>query len=142
MQVEGTVIWYRPKIGRGVVRVDGGKQFGFSKVQGLEEIEPLLRVRVLHVEKGPAGIVVAGFEDGRKEFGAPLRPRIRRQRTASGSTTVRNPDAPPNGTVVEHATYGQGVVVGATAKMIRIRFGDEAKDRTIRPTSVEIVEPT
>lgn len=134
------MIWYRPELGRGVVRLDGGKQYAFNKVQGLEEIEPLLRVRVLHVEKGPAGAVVAAFEDGRKEFGAPLRPMIRRQRSSGGSPTVRNPGAPPNGTVVEHGTYGRGIVVGATAKMIRIRFGDEAKDRTIRPTSVTVVE--
>lgn len=140
MQVEGTVIWYRPELGCGVVRLDGGKQYAFNKVQGLDEIEPLLRVRVLHVEKGPAGAVVAGFEDGRKEFGAPLRPMVRSRRTSSGSSSVRSPDAPPNGTVVEHATYGRGIVVGATAKMIRIRFGDETKDRTIRPTSVKVVE--
>jgi len=134
------VIWYRPELGRGVVRLDSGKQYAFSKVQDLEEIEPLLRVRVLHAEKGPSGAVVAPFEDGRKEFGAPLRPMIRPQRTSSGAPAVRNPDAPRNGTVVEHATYGRGIVTGATAKMIRIRFGDDAKDRTIRPTSVEIIE--
>jgi len=140
MQVEGTVIWYRPELGRGVVRLDGGKQYAFDKVQGLEEIEPLLRVRVLHAEKGPAGAIVAAFEDGRKEFGEPLRPRIRRPQGASGSSTPRNPDAPPNGTVVTHANYGSGVVVGATAKMIRVRFDGETKDRTIRPSGVKISE--
>ena len=140
MQVEGTVIWYRPELGRGVVRLDGGKQYAFDKVQGLEEIEPLLRVRVLHAEKGPAGAIVAAFEDGRKEFGAPLRPRIRRPQGTHGSSTPRNPDAPPNGTVVTHANYGSGVVVGATAKMIRVRFDGETKDRTIRPSGVKISE--
>jgi len=137
MQEEGTVIWYRPELGRGVVRLDGGKQYAFNKVQGLEEIEPLLRVRVLHVEKGAAGAVVAAFEDGRKEFGVPLRPRIRRPQGA-GSSAPRNPDAPPDGTIVTHPNYGRGMVVGATAKMIRVRFDGDAKDRTIRPSGVEI----
>ena len=140
MQVEGTVIWYRSDLGRGVVRLDGGKQYPFNKVQGLEEIEPLLRVRVLHAEKGPAGAVVAAFEDGRKEFGAPLRPLIRRQQGAGGSSTPRNPDAPPDGTIVTHSNYGRGTVVGATAKMIRVRFDGDTKDRTIRPSGVEISE--
>ena len=140
MQVEGTVIWYRPELGRGVVRLDGGKQYAFNKVQGLEEIEPLLRVRVLHAEKGPAGAVVAAFEDGRKEFGAPLRPLMRRPQRPGGKSTPRNPDAPPNGTVVTHPNYGRGTVVGATAKMIRVRFDGETKDRTIRPSGVEISE--
>jgi len=137
MQIEGTVIWYKPEVGRGVVRLDSGKQYMFSKVQGLEEIEPLLRVRVLHAEKGPAGAVVAAFEDGRKEFGAPLRPLIRRQPGAA-SSAPRNPDAPPDGTIVTHPNYGRGTVVGATAKMIRVRFDGEQKDRTIRPSGVEI----
>ena len=140
MHVEGTVIWYLPEMGRGVVRLDSGKQYAFNKVQGLEEIEPLLRVRVLHAEKGPAGAVVAAFEDGRKEFGAPLRPRIRKPQGGSGSSTPRNPDAPPDGTIVTHPTYGRGMVVGATAKMIRVRFDGDAKDRTIRPSGVEISE--
>ena len=138
MQVEGTVIWYRPELGRGVVRLDGGKQYAFTKVQGLEEIEPLLRVRVLHAEKGNAGVVVAAFEDGRKEFGAPLRPMIRSSKRSSSSP--RNPDAPPNGTIVTHPNYGRGTVVGATAKMIRVRFDGDTKDRTIRPSGVEISE--
>ena len=139
MQEEGTVIWYRQDIGRGMVRLDSGKHYPFNKIQDLEDIEPLLRVRVLHVEKGPAGAVVAAFEDGRKEFGAPLRPRIRSTKSAKG-TTVRNPDAPPDGTIVTHPNYGRGTVVGATAKMIRVRFDGEAKDRTIRPSGVEITE--
>lgn len=137
MQTEGTVIWYKPEVGRGVVRLDSGKQYMFTKVQGLEEIEPLLRVRVLHADKGPAGAVVAAFEDGRKEFGAPLRPLIRKKQGA-GSSAPRNPDAPPDGTIVTHPNYGRGTVVGATAKMIRVRFDGDAKDRTIRPSGVEI----
>jgi hypothetical protein len=140
MEIEGTVIWYKPELGRGVVRLDGGKQYMFSKVQGFEEIEPLLRVRVLHAEKGPAGAVVAAFEDGRKEFGAPLRPLIRRRPGPGGSSTPRNPDAPPDGTIVTHPNYGRGMVVGATAKMIRVRFDGDTKDRTIRPSGVEISE--
>ena len=139
MEVEGTGIWYRPELGRGVVRLDDGKQYMFNKVQGLEEIEPLLRVRVLNADKGPSGAVVAAFEDGRKEFGAPLRPLIRRSK-GSGSSSPRNPDAPPNGTVVTHPNYGRGTVVGATAKMIRVRFDGDTKDRTIRPSGVEITE--
>jgi len=81
---------------------------------------------------------VAAFEDGRKEFGPPLRPLIRSQRGTGGSSSPRNPDAPPNGTIVTHPNYGRGMVVGATAKMIRVRFDGDAKDRTIRPSGVEI----
>ena len=119
-----------------MVRLDSGKHYPFSKVKGLDEIEPLLRVQVLHVEKGPSGAVVTGFEDGRKEFGAPLRPRIRS--APGGDSAVRNPEAPPNGTIVTHKNYGRGTVVGATAKMIRVRFDGDAKDRTIRPSGVEL----
>lgn len=123
-----------------MVRLDDGKHCSFTKVQDLDDIEPLLRVRVLHADKGMAGAIVAGFEDGRREFGAPLRPVIRSSGKSSGSSSVRSPDAPPNGTVVEHSTFGRGTVVGATAKMVQVRFGAEAKDRTVRPTSIEAVE--
>lgn len=112
----------------------------FSEVLDLDEIEPLQRVRVLHVEKGSQGAIVAAYEDGRKEYGAPLRPIIRRTSLAPQTNGPRCPDAPPDGTRVEHKTHGLGVILRATAKMIRVRF-DDGKERTIRPTSVEVVPP-
>jgi len=139
MEAEGTVIWYRPEMGRGVVRLDGGKQQFFTNVEGLDIIEPLERVRVLNVEKGVAGAVITGLTDGRKEFGAPLRPMVKRQTGPQKAAGPRAADAPPDGTIVTHETYGQGVVIRATAKMVRVRFDSDMKERTIRPTSIEVV---
>lgn len=137
MESPGTLIWWRADSGRGVVRLDGGKQYMFTKMEGVENIEPLLRVRVLHVEKGPAGVVVTSFEDGRREFGAPNPPLIKRVPKAAGSTSTRNPDAPRNGTRVVHKNYGAGVVIGATAKMVRVRFDEDHKERSVRLTSIK-----
>ena len=138
MQAEGTVIWYRPEMGRGVVRLDGGRQFFFNNVKDLDDIEPLQRVVVINADKGPAGAVVTALDDGRVEFGAPLRPLIRRTQPAAVTNGPRSPDAPPDGTAVVHENYGRGVVVRATAKMVRVRFDEDAKERTIRPSSITI----
>lgn len=136
MESPGTIIWWRADSGRGVVRLDGGKQYMFTKMEGVDNVEPLLRVRVLNVEKGPAGAVVTGFEDGRREFGAPNPPLIKRVPKVAGSTSTRNPDAPRNGTKVVHKNYGPGVVIGATAKMVRVRFDEDHKERSVRLTSI------
>ena len=69
MDAEGTLVWYRPDNQRGVVRLDDGRRYLFNKIKNLDEPEPLLRVRVMHVEKGPAGLVVTALGDGRREFG-------------------------------------------------------------------------
>ena len=141
MESPGTLIWWRADSGRGVVRLDGGKQFMFTRIEGVDNVEPLLKVRVLNVEKGPAGIVVTGFEDGRREFGAPNPPLIKRVPKTAGSTSSRNPDAPRNGTRVVHKNYGPGVVIGATAKMVRVRFDEDHKERSVRLTSIKEPEP-
>ena len=140
MDSEGTVIWYRADTSRGVVRLDGGKQYMFTRVQDLDEIQPLLRVRVLHVEKGPGGAVVTGFKDGRTEFGAPLPPLRKRVLKPPSTPGTRNPDAPPNGAKVVHNNYGAGTIIGATAKMVRVRFDSDQKERSVRLTS--LVDPT
>ncbi len=136
MDSEGTVIWYRPDTQRGVVRLDGGQQYMFTRVKDLEEIAPLLRVRVLNVEKGPSGAVITGFKDGRQEFGAPLPPLRKRVVKVASTPGTRNPDAPNNGATVTHPTYGSGTVVGATAKMVRVLFADDQKERSVRLTSL------
>ncbi len=141
MESPGTIIWWRADSGRGVVRLDGGKQYMFTKMEGVDNVEPLLRVRVLNVEKGPAGAVVTGFEDGRREFGAPNPPLIKRVPKVAGSTSTRNPDAPRNGTKVVHKNYGPGVVIGATAKMVRVRFDEDHKERSVRLTSIQEPAP-
>jgi len=111
----------------------------FSKVKNLEEPEALLRVRVLNIEKGSNGVVVTALDDGRREFGRVPPPRVRGTAKSRNKAVTRSPDAPPNGAIVQHMTYGPGVVVGATAKMVRIRFNEGGNERSVRLTS--LVEP-
>ena len=37
--VEGTIIWYREKFARGVVMIEGGRRYMFTKTE-LEDLEP------------------------------------------------------------------------------------------------------
>lgn len=139
MEAEGTLVWYRSDSQRGVVRLDDGRRYMFSKVKNLDEPEALLRVRVLNIEKGSDGVVVTRLDDGRREFGRVPPPRVRGIVKGRDKAVTRNPDAPPDGTEVQHMTYGLGVVIGATAKMVRIRFHEDGKERSVRLTS--LVEP-
>ncbi|MEE2828902.1 MAG: hypothetical protein VX498_06925 [Myxococcota bacterium] len=136
MEAEGTLVWYRSDNNRGVVRLDDGRRYLFHQVKDLENPEPLLRVRVLNVEKGPSGVVVTALKGGGREFGRVPPPRVRGGTKAGDKKVKRNPDAPPDGSPVRHTTYGPGVVIGATAKMIRVRFNEDGKERSVRLTSL------
>ena len=86
---EATIVWYQERFSRGVVRLDSGRQYMFTKIKELEDIQARLRVCVLHEKKGSAGIVVTGLPDGRREFAPeppPLPPpRSKNRRTKAAS---------------------------------------------------------
>lgn len=139
--VEGTIVWYREKFARGVVRLDTGKQFMFTQVDGVEGLEPQLRVRILDPDKGPAGCVVTGLEDGRREFAAepvapPPKPKLksrkRKKRGEPGMTA---------GTNVLHPQWGQGFVISSTPRMARVRFAErDGEERSCRITTLKLLE--
>lgn len=131
----GTVVWFQQRFGRGVVRLDSGRQVFFSHVDGIEDLQPRLRVRVLNPEAGIEQVVVSAAE-GLREFapeGTEKQPKgEKRQRNRKGGKP-----ALPEGTSVGHKAFGQGFVVASSARMVRVRFTDSGDLRTVRLSSLE-----
>jgi hypothetical protein len=134
-EANGTIVWYRERFGRGVVRMDDGRQFMFTQVDEVAEVESRLRVAVVGADGDPAAIVVTAAEGDRELAPLPPPPPApgeKRKRSRKGAKP-----ALPDGTSVRHKTHGQGFVVAATAKMVRVRFTDTDEVRTVRLSSLD-----
>lgn len=134
MEANATVIWFRERFARGVVRLDSGRQYQFvaDQVSDLEDIQPRLRVCVSGVG---AELVLTGPADGSREF-APEEPKRlpkseKRKRSRKSSTP-----ALPDGHAVRHKTWGGGFVLAATAKMVRVQFTDTEEVKNVRLSSL------
>ncbi|MCP4867354.1 MAG: hypothetical protein GY898_01380 [Proteobacteria bacterium] len=138
--VEGTIIWYREKFARGVVMIEGGRRYMFTKTE-LEDLEPRLKVLVKNVAKGPAGIVIKGYEDGRREFAPEPKPMpIRRPAGTAGKRKKRGEPGIAHGLSVVHPQFGQGFVVSSTPKMARVRFTETGEERSCRISTVRVLD--
>ena len=135
--VEGTIVWYKEKFSRGVVALDTGRRFIFTKTE-LDDLEPRLRVLVKGAAKGPAGVVVTGYEDGRREF-APEPPPLP-VKSSSTSKKKRGEPGLATGVSVVHPQYSQGFVVSSTPKMARVKFTDTGEERSCRISTLRILD--
>lgn len=134
-EANATVIWFRERFARGVVRLDSGRQYQFvaDQVEDLADIQPRLRVCVLD----PDGeLVVTGPSDGSREF-APEEPRTAPRSEKRKRSRKSSQPALPEGSVVRHKTYGAGFVLAATAKMVRVQFSDTEEVKNVRLSSLE-----
>ncbi len=134
MEANATVIWYRERFSRGVVRLDTGRQYQFTvdQIGDLDDIEARLRVCVTQDD---GGLTLALPADGSREL-APEEPKKppksdKRKRSRKTSTP-----ALPEGHAVRHKTWGGGFVLAATAKMVRVQFTDTEEVKNVRLTSL------
>ena len=133
---KGTVVWYRPPIGRGVVRAADGRQFFFdaSEAQGLD-LEPGVRLEfALSSDDRPTEAQELAYQDGTRTLDIAARPApkgrqtTRKQRQAARrskaepATPRRPPGAMAEGTSVNHPEHGAGHVVAATANLVSVEF--------------------
>jgi len=138
--VEGTIIWYREKFARGVVMLEGGRRFMFTKSE-IEDLEPRLKVLVKHHEKGPAGLTIVPHPDGRREFAPEPAPMpVRRAGGAAGKRKKRGEPGIPYGAPIVHPQFGNGFVVSSTPKMARVKFTDTGEERSCRISTIRVVD--
>jgi len=162
--LDGAIVWYRPTLGRGMVRLTGGRQFAVARVEGVTEIVPYLRVRVTLEEDGGRTVaVIYQLENGAREILEPPAPPPKKKRAAprkkkAGAAAPRKKKAPakkkaagkaaklkpkadgslPVGMSVRHETFGQGFVVVSSPTVARVKF--EVDERSVRVPDLSPLE--
>jgi cold shock CspA family protein len=158
----GTVLWFRPEVGRGVVKSDDGQQFFFDTHSGINEPVRGLRVLVRNVsgDDGARGVELKLPEGGRQYAESDPDPvAARRRTTKTRKTTARKASKPKTGPKrgvvtrvvlageslergisVLHPQHGQGFVVLSNSSMARIRFMPSQEERSVRVADLEVLE--
>lgn len=167
---DGVVLWYRAEKGQGAVKADSGRHFRFDRVDGVNDIEKGLRVRVrVDIRTTPPEVVLVALPGGRREFGnlPEVKPKPKpkatptpRRRVASsarpaaqspgaGRRSSRKIAAPKKrlangafqvGTTVSHPQYGQGFIVLSTPRVARVRFMPSGEERQVRVNDLSSLE--
>jgi hypothetical protein len=158
----GSILWFKPESGRGVVKLDDGRQFFFDENSGISDPVKGLRVlaRSQKQESGPAKVDLA-LPAGGRQFAevdpapaAKRRPAAKKTRKRAAATpkiktgpkrgvvkrVVRRGESLERGISVAHPLHGHGFVVLSTSSMARIRFMPSQEERSVRITDLEILE--
>jgi len=160
----GTILWFKADAGRGVVKLDTGRQFFFDGNCGINE--PVKGLRVLARQPpsdgGGAGVELQLPAGGRqfaevnptpspKRRAPPTKKRTRKPATPKPKTgpkkgvvkrVVRRGESLERGISVAHPVHGQGFVVLSTSSMARIRFMPSQEERSVRIVDLEVLEGT
>jgi hypothetical protein len=159
---DGTVLWFRPEIGRGVVKADGGRQFFFDSQSGLDDPVKGLRVLVRDGsgDDGAKRVEVKLPEGGRQYAQTDPSPVAAKRRTLKSRkktvSKVSKPKTGPRkgvvtrvvlqgealerGISVLHPQHGHGFVVLSNSSMARIRFMPSQEERSVRVADLEVLE--
>ncbi len=160
----GTILWFKPDAGRGIVKLDDGRQFFFDGSCGVNEPVKGLRVlaRQLQGEDGSSTVELQLPAGGRQfaEVNPAPPPKRRAPATRKRARTPATPKpkiGPKKGVVkrvmrrgeslergisVAHPVHGQGFVVLSTSSMARIRFMPSQEERSVRVADLEVLEGT
>lgn len=158
--LNGTVLWYRPTMGRGLVKADTGKRFFFS---GADAVDAVAGLRIaFRVEPpsggGPVEATGLGLEGGVRTVLDPVeylpQPKVKKRAPAKkkqGSAAKRpskkkvpaKPKKAPGaamaaGTPVSHADFGAGHVVSSTKTLVRVEFLN-GEERSLPVAEIEDV---
>ncbi len=151
-KLNGSVLWHRPTAGRGMIRATNGRQYFFSSdaADGLDIAPGLLVEFTLSDDGGPAEARDVQYAGGRRQVElqdvAKAKKRgkgkvpTRKQRQAAARSR-KKPDPPkkpvamPLGTTVNHAEWGPGHVIAATAKRVSVEFLSGVR-KTFKPDAL------
>jgi cold shock CspA family protein len=162
--LQGTVLWFRPEVGKGVIKADNGRQFFFGANSGITDPVKGLRLLVRSVteDDGVARVELKLPPGGREFFSVAPTPRPsttkrrapKTRKTATKKSSkpktgpkrgvvkrvVRAGESLERGISVLHTVHGQGFVVLSTSSMARIRFMPSQEERSVRVSDLEILE--
>ena len=146
-RMSGTVLWFHPSSGRGMIRAENGRQFFFDVASAAKlDLTPGLRVEFdLSGEGGPVEARNLRYEGGQHKV-APLRkpsgkgtPTRKERQAARRSVAPKPPPGPSlamkEGTMVNHLEWGPGHVVAATAHLVSVEFLSGVR-KTFKPTAL------
>lgn len=156
-------MWFKPESGRGVVKLDDGRQFFFDENAGITEPVKGLRVlaRSQKQDSGPAKVELELPAGGRQFAEVAPAPAAKKRQPTAKKTRKRAPATPKvktgpkrgvvkrvvrrgetleRGISVAHPLHGHGFVVLSTSSMARIRFMPSQEERSVRITDLEILE--
>lgn len=156
--VGGTILWFRPDTGRGVVKADKGPQYFIDASCGLDDPIKGLRVllRPLSRTSGPARAELKLPPGGREivelaptgiKKKAPAKPKSpakakgtsgRRGGKGVVKRVKRAGEALERGIPVLHPAHGQGFVVMSTTRIARVKFSGE--ERQVRVADLQVLE--
>ena len=148
-KLSGTVLWHRPMAGRGMIRASNGRQYFFSteEAEGLDIVPGLLVEFDLNDDGGPQeahGLAYTGgtrqleLHEVAKSRRKGKQPTPKQRQAARRSRTPKPPPKPmamPEGTMVNHAEWGPGHVVAATARLVSVEFLSGVR-KTFKPTAL------
>ena len=148
---KGKVVWFRPSMGRGVVRSEEGGQFFFdaSQAAGLD-LEAGVQVEFdLSSGDGPTEAASLRYLDGVRSIAyepppakktgkkQPTRKQRQAARRSKGPAKPKKPKgALPEGTMVSHPEYGSGHVVASTKTLVSVEFLT-GKRKSFKPSSLK-----
>jgi hypothetical protein len=166
---EGVIVWFRPEMGSGVVKLRTGRQYRFSDLDGLDLVKTRQIVSVSIVEGQPAQVTVRPTPDGQMRFEeepaaaakkkkkATTRAAPKKKRANMSATSKPAPKKKkktgvaaklkplrdgslPVGVPVLHPQHGQGFVVVSSAKACRVRFMPQEEERSVRVEDLQILD--
>ncbi len=162
--IDGTVLWFRPEVGRGVVKANDGRQFFFDGNCSIDDPVKGLLVHVRTVtDDDQTRRVELRLPEGGRQFATvdpTPKPAATKRRTvkskSSKTRSTRTPKTGPKRGVVQrvvrageslergisvfHPAHGQGFVVLSTRSMARIRFMPSQEERSVRVADLEVLE--
>ena len=161
------MVWFRPEMGAGVIKLRNGRQYRFTALDGLDLVQPGQVVHAHIVEGQPAQVTVMPLPSGETRFEAkPLPPPkkkaparrkpatkrtnvsaeakpVKAKRKISGAAVKLRPrrdGSLPEGLPVLHPQHGQGFVIVSSAKVARVRFMTYEEDRSVRVEDLQVLD--
>lgn len=165
---EGVVVWFRPEMGAGVVKLRTGRQYRFTELAGLDHVSPRQVVQVQVVEGQPAQVTLHPLPGGQQRFDEVAAPPPKKKRASSAAkrtttkranVTAKTPTGTkrkktgvatklkplrdgslPEGLPVLHPQHGQGFIVVSSAKVARVRFMPHEEERSVRVQDLQVLD--
>ncbi len=147
---KGKIVWFRPSMGRGVVRSEGGGQFFFDVSEASElDLEAGVQVEFgLSSGEGPTEAASLKYLDGVRTiaYEPPPAKKTKKKPTRKQSQAARRAKGPakpkkvkgalPEGTMVSHPDHGSGHVVASTKTLVSVEFLTGQR-KSFKPSSLK-----
>ncbi len=120
---EGVVVWFRPEMGAGVVKLRNGRQYRFTQMDGLDLVKSGQVVRASVIEGQPAQVTLLPLPGGQTRFEEPPPPPPPKKKAAAAPRTRKPAAKKANVTAKAAPTPTKRKISGAAVKLRPLRDG-------------------